>query len=88
MLNKQNMVALWPARLIAAAAALALLLPVPLFAQDGVDWITKFPRTDVHVAAWPGGKKVAVSFALFVEEFGFGRDRYTAPISRAARRIW
>src|SRR5690348_14251855 len=42
------MTALWRARVIAATAAVALLLPAALFAQDGVDWITKFPRTDVH----------------------------------------
>jgi hypothetical protein len=64
---------------IAAAAAVALSLPAALFAQDGRDWITKFPRTDVHVAAWPGGKKVAVSFALFVEEFGFGQGPVYRP---------
>jgi allantoinase len=69
---------LWPARAI-AVAAVALFLPAALFAQDGVDWITKFPRTDVHVAAWPGGKKVAVSFALFVEEFGFGQGPVYRP---------
>ncbi|MFY9899282.1 MAG: hypothetical protein WAK67_16010, partial [Xanthobacteraceae bacterium] len=64
----------YPSRLIAAAvAAAALALAASAGAQDGVDWITKFPRTDVHVATWPGGKKVAVSFALFVEEFGFGQ---------------
>jgi hypothetical protein len=79
MLNKTSMIPLWPARVIAAAAALALFLPAALFAQDGVDWITKFPRTDVHVAVWPGGKKVAVSFALFVEEFGFGQGPVYRP---------
>jgi len=69
----------WPSRGVAPAIALALFLPAALFAQDGVDWITKFPRTDVHVAAWPGGKKVAVSFALFVEEFGFGQGPIYRP---------
>jgi allantoinase len=66
-------------RAIAAAAAFALFLPAALLAQDGVDWITKFPRTGIHVAAWPGGKKVAVSFALFVEEFGFGQGPVYRP---------
>jgi peptidoglycan/xylan/chitin deacetylase (PgdA/CDA1 family) len=66
-------------RAIAAAAAFALLLPGALLAQDGVDWITKFPRTGIHVAAWPGGKRVAVSFALFVEEFGFGQGPVYRP---------
>ena len=70
---------LWPSRVIAAAAAFALFLPAVLLAQDGVDWITKFPRAPVHVAAWPGGKKVAVSCALFVEEFGFGQGPVYRP---------
>jgi len=49
------------------------------FAQDGTDWITKFPRDPVHVASWPGAKKVAVSFALFVEVFGFGQGPVLRP---------
>lgn len=61
-----------------AAAALAVLAAAAV-AQDGTDWITKFPRAPVHVAAWPGGKKVAVSFALFVEEFGFGQGPVYRP---------
>jgi allantoinase len=63
----------------AAAVATALTASAPAPAQDNVDWITKFPRTPVHVAAWPGGKKVAVSFALFVEEFGFGQGPVYRP---------
>jgi peptidoglycan/xylan/chitin deacetylase (PgdA/CDA1 family) len=50
-----------------------------ILAQDGPDWITKFPRKEVHVTAWPGGKKVAVSFALFVEVFGFGQGPILRP---------
>src|SRR6516165_2535232 len=69
----------WSSRVIAAAGAVALFLPAALFAQDGADWITKCPRADIHVAAWPGGKKVAVSFALFVEEFGFGQGPVYRP---------
>jgi allantoinase len=49
------------------------------FAQDGTDLVTKFPRDPVHVAAWPSGKKVAVSFALFVEVFGFGQGPVLRP---------
>jgi len=63
----------------AAAVAIAIASWAPAPAQDTVDWITKFPRTPVHVAAWPGGKKVAVSFALFVEEFGFGQGPVYRP---------
>jgi hypothetical protein len=49
------------------------------FAQDGTDLVTKFPRDAVHVAAWPEGQKVAVSFALFVEVFGFGQGPVLRP---------
>ena len=49
------------------------------FAQEGTDWVTKFPREVIHVASWPGGKKVAVSFALFVEVFGFGQGPVLRP---------
>ncbi len=60
--------------LVAGAALLfAVHLPAVTSAQDVTDPVTGFVRTPVHIAAWPGGKKVAVSFALFVEEFGFGQ---------------
>ena len=65
-------------RLIAALTALFAFSTATL-AQDGADWVTKFPREPVHVAAWPGGKKVAVSFALFVEEFGLGQGPVFRP---------
>ena len=48
-------------------------LSSPAAAQDAVDGVTGFPRQPLHIAAWPGGRKVAVSFALFVEAFGFGQ---------------
>jgi allantoinase len=51
----------------------AVALPVAARAQDTVEPVTGFPRSPVHVVTWPSGKKVAVSFALFVEEFGFGQ---------------
>src|SRR5271165_2777985 len=57
----------------------AVHLSSATLAQEGIDWITKFPRTPVHVAAWPAGRKVAVSFALFVEEFGFGQGPVFRP---------
>jgi allantoinase len=64
-------------------AAMTLALGVQLqhaaFAQDRTDPVTGFARAPVHVAAWPGGKKVAVSFALFVEEFGFGQGPVFRP---------
>jgi allantoinase len=59
------------------AAGMAFLLaahiPYAALALEGSDRVTGFPREPVHVTAWPGGRKVAVSFALFVEEFGFGQ---------------
>src|SRR5215467_8338645 len=61
------------------AALFAVQLPCATLAQDGADWVTAFPRAPVHVAAWPAGRKVAVSFALFVEEFGFGQGPVFRP---------
>jgi peptidoglycan/xylan/chitin deacetylase (PgdA/CDA1 family) len=57
----------------------AIHLPYVAFAQDGIDRVTGFARDPVHVAAWPAGRKVAVSFALFVEEFGFGQGPVFRP---------
>jgi len=71
------------ARLPGFVAGMVLLLSVHLpsvtLAQDATDSVTGFAREPVHVAAWPGGKKVAVSFALFVEEFGFGQGPVYRP---------
>src|SRR6266849_9846089 len=61
------------------ALVLAIHLPSATFAQDGTDRVTGFARDPVHVAAWPAGRKVAVSFALFVEEFGFGQGPVFRP---------
>jgi len=58
---------------------LAAHLASPAAAQDTVDGVTGFPRRPLHVSAWPGGKKVAVSFALFVEAFGFGQGPVIRP---------
>jgi allantoinase len=58
---------------------LAVQLPSATLAQDGIDQVTGFARDPVHVAAWPAGRKVAVSFALFVEEFGFGQGPVFRP---------
>src|SRR5258707_11794994 len=63
----------------AAAALLPLHHPSAILAQESADWVTAFPRAPVHVAAGPAGKKVAVSFALFVEEFGFGQGPVFRP---------
>ena len=58
---------------------LAAYFPSPAAAQDAIDVVTGFPRQPLHVAAWPGGKKVAISFALFVETFGFGQGPVFRP---------
>jgi allantoinase len=65
--------------LLGSAAAALLSLPSAILAQESADWVTAFPRAAVHVATWPGGRKVAVSFALFVEEFGFGQGPVLRP---------
>jgi allantoinase len=58
---------------------LALHLTSAALAKDGTDPVTGFPRDPVPVAAWPTGGKVAVSFILFVEEFGFGQGPIIRP---------
>ncbi|HEY8124366.1 MAG TPA: polysaccharide deacetylase [Methylocystis sp.] len=70
-----------PAPRIIAAVALVLgvLLPLETRAQDRIDRVTGFEREAIHTVAWPGGKKVAVSFAFFVEEFGFGQGPIFRP---------
>lgn len=64
---------------VAMALLVAASLPCPAAAQEGIDRITGFPRDPVHVAQWPADRKVAVSFALFVEEFGFGQGPVFRP---------
>jgi allantoinase len=67
-------------RFVAGVALLAAaLFPAASRAQQSIDRVTGFAREPVHVAAWPGGKKVAVSFALFVEEFGLGQGPVFRP---------
>ena len=55
-------------------ALLGLLVSAaPAFSAEASDWITGLPREPIHVAAWPGGKKVAVCFVLYVEVWGRGQ---------------
>jgi allantoinase len=68
-----------PSLIAALVLLLAVALPSAASAQDGTDAVTGFPREAIHVAAWPAGRKVAVSFALFVEEFGFGQGPVFRP---------
>ena len=57
----------------ALLAFTALLISVGSIAGGNAnDWVTGLPRVPIHVAAWPGGKKVAVCFVLYVEVWGFG----------------
>jgi peptidoglycan/xylan/chitin deacetylase (PgdA/CDA1 family) len=70
----------WGSAFVAATAFLLTVhLPSASLAQDGTDWVTGFPREPMPVAAWPAGRKVAVSFVLFVEEFGFGQGPVFRP---------
>ncbi len=64
---------------LAAGLLLAAHLPCASLAQEGTDLVTGFPRQPVPVASWPEGRKVAVSFALFVEVFGFGQGPVFRP---------
>jgi len=70
----------WEPGFVAGLVVLfAVHLPSATLAQDRTDAVTGFPREPVHVAAWPAGRKVAISFALFVEEFGFGQGPVLRP---------
>lgn len=54
-------------------ALMGLLVSIGSAASgDAGDWVTGLPRAPIHVTAWPGGKKVAVCFVLYVEVWGFG----------------
>lgn len=54
-------------------AAIGLLISAgPAVSENTSDWLTGLPREPIHVKAWPGGKKVAVCFVLYVEVWGFG----------------
>jgi hypothetical protein len=59
-------------RQLAFLTALVCLLfgSASAFAQTAKDWVTGLPREPIHVSAWPGGKKVAVCFVLYVEVWG------------------
>src|SRR5262250_818519 len=63
----------------AGAGLFAVDFPCATLAQDAADWVTAFPRAPIPVAVWPAGRKVAISFALFIEEFGFGQGPVFRP---------
>jgi len=64
---------------ISSKASIIIVLVGLLFtaslaiAEATPDWITGFPRENINVKEWPGGKKVAVCFVLYVEVWGFGQ---------------
>jgi len=68
-----------PAFVAGALVMFAVHLFSGALAQDATDRVTGFVRNPIQVAAWPGDRKVAVSFALFVEEFGFGQGPVFRP---------
>jgi len=41
--------------------------------NPALDWMTGLPREPIHIKEWPGKKKVAVCFILFVEDWGQGQ---------------
>jgi hypothetical protein len=54
-------------------ALIGLLISAgPVASENPKDWVTGLPREIIHVKAWPGEKKVAVCFVLYVEVWGFG----------------
>jgi peptidoglycan/xylan/chitin deacetylase (PgdA/CDA1 family) len=57
-------------KLIFALCLLGLFGSSAASAQTSKDWITGLPREAMPVKSWPGGKKVAVCFVLYVEVWG------------------
>ena len=64
---------------IVLALICLLFLADPTRSEDTRDWITGLPRAPIHVKVWPGGKKVAVCFVLYVEVWGFGHGPNLRP---------
>lgn len=60
------------AALVVAAFLSLAGSPASAAGAETPDWVSGLPRQAVPVQAWPGGKKVAVVFVLYVEEWGFG----------------
>jgi peptidoglycan/xylan/chitin deacetylase (PgdA/CDA1 family) len=64
-------------RVRGAGLALALLLTAgaagSAVGAGAADWMSGLPRQSVQVRSWPGGKKVAVCFVLYVEDWGVGQ---------------
>jgi allantoinase len=60
-----------------------LILAGPAAGASAKDWITGLPRETIHVKAWPGERKVAVCFVLYVEVWGFGHGPNFRPDTAA-----
>jgi peptidoglycan/xylan/chitin deacetylase (PgdA/CDA1 family) len=56
--------------LMTGVALIGFLLSASTAVAQTKDWITGLPRDAIHVAQWPGGKKIAVCFVLYVEVWG------------------
>jgi allantoinase len=56
----------------ALAIMYLFLLASPIRSEESEDWMTGLPRAPIHLKAWPGGKRVAVCFVLYVEVWGLG----------------
>ncbi|MBX9688971.1 MAG: hypothetical protein K2X27_19845 [Candidatus Obscuribacterales bacterium] len=59
--------------LIISLTVMSLSLANPALAENSVDWMTACKRETIHIKQWPNGKKVAVCFVLYVEEWGIGK---------------
>jgi len=57
-------------KLMFVLCLLGLFISSEASAQTTKDWTTGLPREAIPVKAWPGGKKVAVCFVLYVEVWG------------------
>jgi len=68
---KRNRKGFGSANNILLALAGLLISAGPAGAENTSDWVTGSPREPIHVKAWPGGKKVAVCFILYVEVWGY-----------------
>ena len=53
-----------------SALVCLLISASPAVSENTGDWMTGLPREPIHVAAWPGGRKIAVCFIFYVEIYG------------------
>jgi peptidoglycan/xylan/chitin deacetylase (PgdA/CDA1 family) len=65
-------------RMLSVVIAL-VIAALPASAQTTRDWITGLPREAMPVKSWPGGKKVAICFVLYVEVWGMGQGPNLRP---------